>query len=269
MTDPMPSQRPGEPEGITPEAGGPLPPAVETDPPAREGAHAATAPDVPPAATGQAQQRTPDEIRRDIEGTRADLGETITELEDRVSPKRIKERQTERFRSRWQDARQQMTGTREKVRNRVMGSHDDNSGGGGGGGRGQQAREQLSDVREEAAHRAQEGTEQARRQVQGNPLAAGLVAFGAGALASSLLPSSKREQQVTRQLRERAEEPLRTELQEVGEHVQEGFREQAQERVKEVGKEAVKAAARTGSEAQDSAKRVKDDAQESAREVRE
>lgn len=264
MTDPMPSQRPGEPDVATPDPGAPPPPTAGADPLAPEGAHAAappTAPDLPPTGTATGgQQRTSEDIRRDIEGTRAELGETITEIEDRVSPKRIKERQTERARSRWQSMRSQMKGTTTKVRERVMGSSDDDSG--GGPSRGEQARQQVSDKREDVANRVQEGTEQARRQMRGNPLAAGLVAFGAGALASSLLPTTKREQEAAQQLRERAEEPLREGLQETGQHMQEDLRDQAQQRAKEVGKEAMHAAARTGSEAQDSAQRVKDESQQ-------
>jgi hypothetical protein len=46
----------------------------------------------------------------------------------------------------------------------------------------------------------------ARRQAQGNPLAAGLIAFGAGWLVSSLLPASRREQQLAEQARDKATE---------------------------------------------------------------
>ena len=44
----------------------------------------------------------------------------------------------------------------------------------------------------------------ARRQTQGNPLAAGLIAFGVGWLVSSLLPDSQKERELAHQLKDRA-----------------------------------------------------------------
>jgi hypothetical protein len=57
-----------------------------------------------------------------------------------------------------------------------------------------------------AADMASSALEQARKRTWGNPLAAGLVVFGAGWLLSSLLPATEREQQAAAQLKDLAVE---------------------------------------------------------------
>ena len=52
----------------------------------------------------------------------------------------------------------------------------------------------VSDAASSAAAAVQDAPQVARRQAQGNPLAAGLIAFGAGWLVSSLAPASRAEQ---------------------------------------------------------------------------
>ncbi len=66
-----------------------------------------------------------------------------------------------------------------------------------------------------------------RRKTQGNPLAAGLIAFGAGLLVSSLIPASQKEREAADALKTAAE-PLTTELTEAAKHVAEGLKEPAQ-----------------------------------------
>ena len=201
----------------------------------------------PPSTAPTSGRQSSDEIRREIEETRSDLGETISTLEDRVSPSRIRQRQTSRVRGRW-----------ESIRGRVMGSDDSSSSSSGGSSeRAQQAKETLSDA-----------PDRAREQMQGNPLAAGLIAFGGGMLLAALAPSTQREQQAAQQLRDQVEEPLRGELQSAGQQLQEGIKQEAQQRAMEVGKEAMSAASRTGNEASDRAKSVQGDAKKSADQVR-
>lgn len=200
------------------------------------------APDVPEPIQ---ERRTSDDIRRDIEHTRTDLGETITEIEDRVSPRKIKQRSTARAKNRWHRIREQVMGTKEDVRDRVSSSGDGS-----------------------ATDSAKERAQEAREKVEGNPLAAGLIAFGGGLLASALLPATQKEQEAADRLREQVEEPVREGVQEAGQQLKDDLTEQATDRAKQVGKEAMGAAARTGTDAQDSARSVKDDAQQSAQQTR-
>src|SRR5215216_4439656 len=74
---------------------------------------------------------------------------------------------------------------------------------------------------------------QVRAKAQGNPLAAGVIAFGVGWLVSSLLPSSAKEQEAAQQLKEKAQ-PL---AQEAAQSVK-GAATDAAQTVKEEGTSA-------------------------------
>jgi len=173
------------------------------------------------------EQRTaPEELqRREIEVTRADVGRTLGRLEDRVSPGRIKDRQLGRLRGRWQT-----------VRESVMG-RDDRDGG--------EWRDRLADSRD-AAQDAPERLEDATR---GNPLAAGMIALGVGALAGSLLPPSRPERRIASDVREDLEQPLRHELQDSGRELGDRLAERAQDAADEVRSTARDASKRTAEDA--------------------
>jgi hypothetical protein len=151
----------------------------------------------------------PERLRRDIAATRADMDRTLAELEDRVSPSRIRERQTEKVRTRWND-----------VRTAVMGQANE-------------AGERTSGM----AHGAQEALQHAPDRVEdaarGNPLAAGLIAFGLGALAGSLFPATGPERRAASQLRDEFEEPARASLQEAADEVRSELQEHAQHAVED------------------------------------
>jgi len=139
------------------------------------------------------------------------------------------------------------------------------------------ARESVGD----AAHRAQEGVHHAveragdvpdmvRYKTEGNPLAVGLVAFGLGLVAATLLPESSRERRLARQLQPQLEDAARTaaetgrtiaedlkpSLQQSAEHVQESARES----VGNVTEEAKSAAQHVTEEGKQAAANVKDTA---------
>ena len=125
-----------------------------------------------------------DEIRHDIERTRADLGATIDEVGDRVSPKQMARRGKDRTRQRFRDAKDRVMGSAGSAKDRVK------NGAGS-------AREKVMGSAEEAPHQMQD-------QIQGNPLAAGLIAFGAGALLASMLPGDRTSREAAQALSEKA-----------------------------------------------------------------
>jgi uncharacterized protein YjbJ (UPF0337 family) len=203
------------------------------------------------------REQSPEEIRRDIERTRAGLGETLEDIEDRVSPTRIRQRQTARLRGRW-----------TQVRESVMGPDDESSG-----------VRQVGDRTGEAADRMRHAPDEAVARTRGNPLAAGLIAFGGGLLAASLIPASRQEQQAAQQLRDRFEEPVREELRHAGQETRdrlEGSAQQAAEQVKATAQEGVQhtredarqATERTRQEAEGAAQRTRSDAEQTAGRVR-
>ena len=181
--------------------------------------------------------------RREIESTRSDMGHTLEQIEDRVSPERIKERQTQKMRSRWQQARQS-----------VMGSSNDGHG----------ARERLSGATDNARETMQQAPDRLQDSTRGNPMAAGLIALGIGALAGSVLPVSNQERRAAGQLREELEEPMRSQLQDAGQQVTDTLKDDAQHAAEEVKSSAQQAAQRTKDDAQGSAERMKDEAKESS-----
>src|SRR4051812_4996795 len=107
-----------------------------------------------------------DRIRDEIENTRADLSADVDALTEHVSPTRVAQRQADKVRT-----------TVGGLRERVMGAASDAADSTGS---------RLSSVGDSASDLPQ----QARGRIEGSPLAAGVIAFGAGLLAAALLPSS-------------------------------------------------------------------------------
>lgn len=146
----------------------------------------------------------PDDIRSEIEETRRRLGTNVDAVADKVTPSHVVRRQTEKVK----DA---VFGVKENV----MGTADELADGG---------RSAIDDVGAaigDAPHRLAGKT-------QGNPLAAGLIAFGAGLLAASLIPASEKEKEASAALKE-AVEPLTTELAAAAQDVARDLQEPAQE----------------------------------------
>ena len=78
-------------------------------------------------------------------------------------------------------------------------------------------------------------------QTQGNPVAVGLVAFGASLLAATLIPPSGPDQRLARTLRDQAQ-PLQNELMAAGQQVVEDGKSSAQHGAEEVKQRASEAA---------------------------
>jgi gas vesicle protein len=211
----------------------------------------------------------PDQIRREIDQTQRELSADVDALTEKVSPPRIMERRVRR-------TRVAMTNVREKI----MGSTSDayQTAGSTASGMGQavsdrasSARDTASDVASSAADTVRSAPETVRRQATGNPLAAGLIAFGAGWLLSSLLPASQPEQQVATQVKDFAAErgrPVAQQLGQAGQQAAQELRESAQQRAEVVKQTATDAASTVKDETQSAASDVKGQAQESAGRVR-
>lgn len=175
----------------------------------------------------------PDVIRADIEATRARLGTNVDAVADKVTPSHIVQRQTVRVR----DA---VFGAKENV----MGAADHTAGAAGA---------HLSD----AGAAIGDAPAQVKTKTRGNPMAAGLIAFGAGLLVSSLIPASTKEREAADALKTAAE-PLTTELTEAAKHVAEGLKEPAQEAMENVKATAADATEHVKAEGQGAVADVKD-----------
>ncbi|MEV4122685.1 DUF3618 domain-containing protein [Micromonospora sp. NPDC049645] len=196
----------------------------------------------------------PDQIRREIEATRNSLSSDVDALAYKVSPSRIVDDRKQRARSALQN-----------VRDKVMGTASDLGHGTGHaahsvGDRASSAASSVSDAAHSAAATVNDAAHSAprviRQKSQGNPLAAGLIAFGVGWLASSLIPASRREQQAATQVKAKVSEHSGAVKEKLGEVASE-LREPVQQ-----------AAESVRSTAQDAVHAVKDDTKSAANDVK-
>jgi Protein of unknown function (DUF3618) len=211
----------------------------------------------------------PDQIRSEIDQTQRELSADMDALTEKLSPQRIVERRVRR-------GRLAMTNVKDKI----MGSTSDayqtagsatSSAGDSVSARASAARDTAADAASSAVDTVRSTPDTIRRRTTGNPLAAGLVAFGAGWLLSSLLPASEPEQQVATQVKDFATEqgrPVARQLGEAGQEAAQELRESAQQRAETVRQTAADAASTVKGEAQSAASDVKGQAQESTSRVR-
>jgi hypothetical protein len=181
--------------------------------------------------------QSPEELRREIEYTRDDLGQTLDAIGDRVSPGRIVERRKNR-----------VVNGLSGVRDRVMGTASD-------------AGHTLGDTAGGTVDTIKGAPEAVVQQTQGNPLVAGAVAFGVGVLMASVFPATAKEQEVAEQLKDKAQ-PLADDLKQTGQEIAEHLKEPAREAV-----ESVKQAVTEGQQVvTDTAKDAADSTRQAARE---
>jgi hypothetical protein len=233
----------------------------------------------------------PDEIRREIERTQANLSQDVDALTEKVTPSKIVERRVDRARD-----------TATRLKDKVMGSNPLHSSGtvsghhlgGGPAGTTSQAADRLSgtassaassaassvqgaastaagtvqDAASTAAGAVQQAPQAIRRQTRGNPLAAGIIAFGAGWLISSLLPASRQEQELADQAKQVAQEKVQPVLSQVASDVGDNLREPAQQAVESVRSTAQEAGQTVADEGRSAAQDVQGRAQDAAGTVR-
>ncbi|PXW36082.1 UNVERIFIED_CONTAM: uncharacterized protein DUF3618 [Williamsia faeni] len=170
----------------------------------------------------------PDQIRADIERTRAALSSNVNTLAYEANPATMAKRRVGR-----------VTGSLGSVRDRVMGSAQDSAQSASGAK--DSAVSSVTGAAQSASDAVQSAPGTVKAQTQGNPLAAGLIAFGAGLLVSSLIPASDREAQAAAALQEKAQ-PLTDELTNVAKQTAEHLQGPAQEAVAAVKDTAIDAA---------------------------
>ncbi len=178
-------------------------------------------------------QNDPEVLRAEIERTRAELSNNVDTLTDTANPKNIAHRQADKVKS-----------AARGVREHLMGAPDDPYDAGTLGDRRDAVQDKVGAVQDRAAgalDTVADAPAQAKRKTRGNPLAAGLIAFGVGYLISSAIPSSEREQEAASRLQEKAA-PLKEKVSEAAGEVAERLREPAQAAaasVKDAATEAV------------------------------
>lgn len=200
---------------------------------------------------------SPEQIQRDIEGTRQSLSADVDRLTEKVSPGRVVGRRVDRVKS-----------TATSLKERVMGSMPDSdslrsagstvgstagSGMSSATGAVSGAASSVGDAVSGIGSAAASAPQAVRQQTQGNPLAAGLVAFGVGMLISSLAPASQKEQDLAAQVEEKARGPLQEKAQEVASELQ----GPAQDAAKQIKETATQGVSDTADQAKSAAEDVK------------
>jgi len=192
----------------------------------------------------------PDAIRADIERTREGLSRDVNALGESVSPGQVAHRQAEKVK-----------GRAAAMRDRVMGTASD------AGDKTSDLAHSVGDAAHSVGDAASGAGQTVQRKAQGNPLAAGVIALGAGWLLGSLLPASEKERRLSETVKEKAE-PMVQQAQSVAKDMAsesaEHLKQPAQEAVESVKDTAQSAAQDVKAEGQQAAADVRDSASESA-----
>ncbi|WP_394619984.1 DUF3618 domain-containing protein [Lentzea sp. JNUCC 0626] len=158
-------------------------------------------------------------------------------LVDRTSLSRIAQRRTEKIRGGLARMRDSVMGSASGTKSTMQSQAH-------------QAGDAVADNAGRAADAVQDAPRQAMRQTRGNPVAAGLIAFGGGLLVASLLPRSQAEQEVVEEIGERASgaiEPAKHALAESAGHLKDDTTSDVRDAADEV-RQAASDAARTTAE---------------------
>ena len=182
-----------------------------------------------------------DELRRDIERTRADLGETLDAIGDRVSPGRMIERRKNRMSSGIRSVKERVMGRWSK---RPLGHR-----------RRRHAQGQLGDMASSGTDTIKQTPQMVRDEARGAPLVAGAIAFGVGFLVAAAAPASQREEEASARLAEKMQ-PLKEDLSSAAHDVVEHMKEPAQQAMDEVRSTASDEAQRVAAVAQDATRQT-------------
>jgi hypothetical protein len=218
----------------------------------------------------------PDQIRQNIEVTHGELEgdvnaltEKASAMADKYNPRKAVNRRANRMRDAFHKARDKVMGTATSAGNAASAK---------AGQVRDQADEAASDVGQAAlytasnvGHTVSTAPKKVREQAQGSPLAAGLIAFGAGMLISSLLPAGDAERQMVGRVKDTAAEhsgQIKQGLSGATQQVRQGLREPTQHAAESVKATAGRAASNVRSESQSAGRDVREQARQAGQNVK-
>jgi hypothetical protein len=200
----------------------------------------------------------PEELRRNIEQTRRNVGRDVDALTEKVSPGRIVGRRVDRAR-----------GGMHRLKESVMGSAE--SVGGSVSGTAGSAASTVQEAGSKVGDAVGSAPQLARARTRGTPLAAGMIAFAAGWAVASALPASTRERELAQETKDKAMEaagPVKEQAAQLAQEVKEDLQEPAQQAVESVRESATQAATDVADESRSAAQQVADGAKDSAGNIR-
>lgn len=214
----------------------------------------------------------PDQIRGQITQTQQNLSADVDALTDKLSPPRIAERRVQRTRAAMANMKERIMGSasggtssaRDAASSRAAAAGDAVSSAASStrdtvSSAASSAADTLSSVAGSAGDTVSSAPDMVRQRTEGNPLAAGLIAFGAGWLISSLLPATPAEQRVAARVKGAATQH--------GQPIAQQVSDAAQGAKDELGESARQAAESLRETASDAVSAVKDEAQSATDDV--
>lgn len=211
----------------------------------------------------------PDEIRADIERTRTALSNDVDELADAVKPQNVARRQADKVKDAAGSLKDRVMGTeddegystRDAVADKAYAARD------AAADTAYQARATVGEKASEAGDAVRQAPDAVKRKTQGNPLAAGVIAFGLGMLVSSLIPSTEKERDAVSQVQENLG-PVKDKASELARDVADDLRQPAQEAGQSVRETAQEGVQNVKVESQSAATDVKDQVSDSQETLR-
>ncbi len=163
----------------------------------------------------------PDQLERDIDKTRTSLSSNVDRLNDKASPSKVVGRRMDK-----------MKNSAGSIKEKVMGYADNSDGSRSDalGSAASSAQDAANAAASKIGDAAGSAPQAVRDQAQGNPLAAGVIAFGVGWLLSALVPVSAPEQQAAKKLEANSAglvEPLKQSAQQVAGNLKEPLQQSA------------------------------------------
>jgi gas vesicle protein len=206
----------------------------------------------------------PEVIRQQIEDTRRELSYDVDALNEKVNPARVVDRRVTAAKGRMTNLKEKVMGSAQGTTSQAHGMASNAAGSVQGAA--SSAADSVSNAASTAVGAVQQAPDTVVRQTQGNPLAAGLIAFGVGWLVSSLLPASEKEKQLAQQAESAVKEhkdtllePAKQAAQEIGDQLKPA----AQQAVDSVKSTAQDAATTVTEEGKSAAQDVQGQAQQS------
>jgi len=194
----------------------------------------------------------PDVIREEIEQTRRNLSRDVNALGESVTPSHL--------------ARQQADRVKDKasgLKDRIMGSASD---------AGSSTADRASGLASDVGDKTHDAAAAVKDRAVGNPLAAGIIALGAGWLLGSLLPASQKERELSETVKDKAApvvEAAQSAVKDVASEAGEHLKGPASDAVAAVKDQAQTSADNVKQEAKQATSDVRDSAAESSHAVRE
>jgi len=167
-----------------------------------------------------------------IEEQRSVLGYHLDELGDKVSPRRMADRRKAAVRDRV-----------SSIKDRVMGTAHDGT-------------ERATELKDDAMEAARYAPQAARQQVEGNPLAAGLLAFAAGLVVAAVMPETEKERELARSVQPHLESAA-SEMGAIAQDSAEALKPAAREAAEHVKQQAQQSGASVKEEAEETAQSVR------------